>query len=371
MTSSQFQPVNHRTKSQAVCAQITEFAVQLGADAKLPTVLELCRMTGVSVTTLNSALSELESQNVIYRKHGVGIFVSPQLSQKCVGLVCDPAFFQPGTSPFWQQLIEGAHIKASSSGETVRFYFTLPSTEANVPAPQDLVEDIRARRLQGILLVGNKKPIVQWLGEQGVPVVTFAGWGEWTVQIDSNAIIGPAVDRLVEQNCQRIALLVPSDGVEPHRQQSIYQTAFHALRTKLKSQSLAFLPEWVWDAQELDGKSPRVTNQEQGYHAILDLFGENARLDSRPDGLIIYDDMMARGALVAMKKLGLQPGKKLKIVSHINRGSSVLHGFEAEMSLVEVDPAEVVQGLFTLLEELMEGRTPTETTVWVGASLKS
>lgn len=371
MTSSQFKPVNHRTKSQAVCAQITEIAVRLGADAKLPTVLELCRMTGVSVTTLNTALSELEAQSVIYRKHGVGIFVSPHLGQKCIGLVCDPAFLQPATGPFWQQLIEDIRLKASISNEAFRFYFALPSKQENVPAPPDLVEDVRARRLQGVLFVGNNEPVVRWLGNQDIPVVAFAGWGQWNVQIDARVMIGHAVDRLAEQGCREIALLVPKEEGDSHRKQTVYWSAFGAMKQKLKSKSLAFKSEWVWEADAIGGKASRETNQEQGYRAIMELFGENWHNSARPEGLVIYDDMMARGALVAMKKLGIQPGKDLKIVSHINRGSTVLQGFEAEMSLVEVDPAEIVQEMFTLLEELMDGKTPAQPTVWVGSRLKS
>jgi DNA-binding GntR family transcriptional regulator len=41
--------------------------------------MQLCSDMEVSKATLDGALAELESRKVLVRKHGIGIFVSPEL----------------------------------------------------------------------------------------------------------------------------------------------------------------------------------------------------------------------------------------------------------------------------------------------------
>src|SRR5688500_12473756 len=102
-----------QTKLQETCGQLEDLAHSLGPDAKLPTVIQLRDRFGVSVATLNSALTELEAQRVIRRKHGVGIYVSPRIRQRTVCLICDPSFFRvAGASPFWNLLVDQVRQRA-------------------------------------------------------------------------------------------------------------------------------------------------------------------------------------------------------------------------------------------------------------------
>jgi hypothetical protein len=63
-------------------------------------VLELCDTLGVSKATLDGALRELEGHNMVYRRHGVGIFVSP-LMRRTIVVICPPDFaLRPGIRDF-------------------------------------------------------------------------------------------------------------------------------------------------------------------------------------------------------------------------------------------------------------------------------
>jgi DNA-binding GntR family transcriptional regulator len=86
---------------------------------------ELRDSLGVSVVTLNRALSELEAQGVISRRHGVGIFVSSQLGQKTIGLVFDRNIFGANASPFWDMLISKARDRASSHNEKFSLFLAM------------------------------------------------------------------------------------------------------------------------------------------------------------------------------------------------------------------------------------------------------
>lgn len=344
-----------QTKAQDAHERLFALATSLGPNAKLPTVQQLRRDLNVSLTTLDGVLKQLESQSVIFRKHGLGIYVSPRLKQKCVGLVCDPAFFSAGTSPFWQQLIEGARSRASQNGEAFRFYLAMSSSDGVLPIHDDLIEDVKAQRIQGVLFVGNNDAAQQWLKQHQVPSVVFAGKGEHGVEIDVFQLIDLAARHLVDKGCRRLALLCPWEirANPPEEEQSGGPWPdVRAFRQFLAENGLTVYPELIWDARTLGNRVDSVpeTHQEQGYQAVMHLF-DGSHLP--PDGLLSTDDMMTRGILAALRKLELKPGHDVEIVSHINRGSTVLHGEDENIAFVEVDPAEIVSQMFSQLEKLM------------------
>ena len=355
--------IPHRTRVQAVSAQLVELAHQLGPDEKLPTILQLCAQLGVSVTTLNTVLAELENQKVIYRRHGVGIFVSPQLSQKCIGLVCAPNFFRAGTSPFWQQLIEGMRARASSKNEAFRFYLSILADQSEQVVPRDLMDDVEARRVDGVLLVGGNKRMATWLDEQQIPAVSFAGEGQWNVRIDYAELLRAALETLVARGCRELAVMVPRDADDT----GVLRRSVHFV-DELKKRVMPVEPSWVWEpdsrSEENAATSPE-THQEQGYRAAMDIFGPQRLVARWPQGLVIGDDMMARGALIALAKLGVRPGVDVQIATHLNRNSAVLQGYENELSPIEIDPTAIVRAMFEMLETLMDGQTPDAATVWI------
>lgn len=81
--------------------------------------------------------------------------------------------------------------------------------------------------------------------------------------------------------------------------------------------------------------------------------------------------MMARGALVALSKLGLRPGIEIQIATHTNKGSTALHGYEDDLYFIEIDPAQIVSALFSMLETLMNGQSPPEKFISIRPRLRS
>ena len=369
-------PFSHQTKTQALCSYLTELANKLGPDAKLPTMQQLCESLGVSVVTLNRALSELEGQNIIQRKHGVGIFVSPRLNQRTIGLVYDRDIFQAGASPFCGLLVEAARTRAASSSEKFSFYLAIPSKEG-FPVHDDLVEDIRARRLHGILFAGEGNPqAVEWLLRHDVALVAVAYTpiAPWRVKIDWPEFVRLGVASLAQQGCKKIGLWIPVGVGLGRTEGEVSFAELDAFRKALKKESLPFEAACVWENENMVIEPvvphPPMTNQEQGFRAASEVFGSTASKGERPDGIVILDDMMTRGAVVALGQLGVRPGQNLKIATHTNRGSTVLMGYEENLTLMEIDPDEIVQASFAMLETLMAGSTPPEPTVSIKPKLR-
>jgi DNA-binding LacI/PurR family transcriptional regulator len=372
LTSSTTKKIS--TKSQDVHERLIEMATTLGPNAKLPTVQQLRRDLNVSLTTLDGVLKQLESQSIIFRKQGSGIFVSPRLKSKCVGLVCDPAFFSAGTSPFWQQLIEGARARASQNGEAFRFYLAMCSSDGGLPIHDDLIEDVKAQRIHGVLFLGNNSEAQKWLKQNNIPSVVFAGKGEHRVEIDVPQFINTAGQILIGKGCRRPALLCPWDiRANP----PTYEEGdggewpdVKAFRQFLKEFQLPFHPELIWDTRSLGKRVESIpeTHQEQGYQAVMNLFKGPLHV---PDGLLSTDDMMTRGILAALRKLGLKPAQDVEIVSHINRGSTVLSVEDENIAFVEIDPAEIVSTMFTQLEKLMNNQTQVSTCIYIQGNYRN
>ena len=371
MPQSKLTPFAHRTKTQALTSYLTDLAHELGAEARLPTMQQLCEELNVSVVTLNRALSELEAQNIITRKHGVGIFVSPRLQQKTIGLVYDRDILQPDTSPFAAQLVEEARRRAQAGHESFSLFLSEPSTTGGLPVHDDLADAIRARRLHGLIFVGEQNPAAaRWIEEQNVPLVALAytPLASWRVCLDHAETARLGVKALAAQGCRRIALVLPlgsSIGRAPGEKSFAELDAF---KSALKKAGVPYDETLVWRHDELTNKITAVdTNQEQGFRAAMELF---ANADNRPDGVVALDDMMTRGALVALSKLGLRPGLDIKFATHTNKGSTALHGYEDDLTFIEIDPAQIVSALFSMLETLMNGQTPPEPMVLIRPRLR-
>ena len=370
---SGLEPIRHRTKTQAISAQLTELAHRLGPDARMPTIQQLCELMGVSVVTLNRSLSELEGQNIIMRKHGVGIFVSTRLNQRTVGLVYDRDIFASGASPFCGLLVEASRERANKSNEKFSFYLAVTSKEG-LPVHDDLVEDLRARKLDGVIFVGESNPAAaRWVNAQDVPLValSYTPITKYRVCIDWSESVRLGVQALAEAGCQKIGLWIPLGAGLGRSGNAKSFPELDAFRASLKAHQLSFDSGLIWRDEMLRENAELPdwgTNQEQGFRAAHDVFGGQQINDkssgrSTPDGIVILDDMMARGAIITLQQMNFQIGSDVKIATHLNQGSQVLAPFAGSVSLLEIDPNEIVGALFSQLETLMNGEQPKEAVI--------
>jgi DNA-binding LacI/PurR family transcriptional regulator len=74
--------------------------------------------------------------------------------------------------------------------------------------------------------------------------------------------------------------------------------------------------------------------------------------------VVILDDGLAVGAVIAAERMGLNLMRDVQIATHANKGSPRLRGHEDKLLLLEVDPDEVVAAMFDMLEPQMQGGKP-------------
>ncbi|GCE10591.1 GntR family transcriptional regulator [Tengunoibacter tsumagoiensis] len=357
-------------KVQELCALLRELAFQKGPGAKLPTTRELCEQFNTTPATLNDALKELESQNIIYCKLRSGIFVSPKLYRKsiCTLFYADLFPTGAGTSPFWgifwSLFAREVERRSETRNEYHTFHFVLDRSATDLDLPEEVVRMIEAGNIHGILAAGMQMPTFNWLTKHKIPSVSYAGLGTCMVNTDSINQTQLAVAQLAEQGCQSLALWMPKSlQVELEADPCV-----EYFSTAMSTHGLTFDPQLVRAGGPFSTNKWRTDYQEQGYQLTLQVFEKGAL--PRPDGIFITDDMMTTGVLEALSELNIRVGVDVQIVSHANAGSPTLFRQTKRLSIVEIDPVVIVQTMFALLDQLMAGQTLEQQRVMIPSTLK-
>lgn len=351
-------------KKTAQAAQsLRELVESAGPDTKLPTYLELLSSLSVSRTTLNAALDELESQRVIYRRHGVGIFTAPSTRAQTIALVCNPLYFQGRNhSPFWDVLLAAARERAAMDDASCEVHFCKVQDPDHVPFSENLMHSLRSGHIHGVAGVGMNRKTRDWLRENRIHYVSFGSPGDWYIGIDRSGIIHQGVRLLGGHGCRRVALLSPVDPFKSHTSnESKFELWTEVFRMALDFQGLAFSPNRLALNSDLVSTEPfrtDLSHQEQGHRSIHKMFSGDVA--ERPDGLLFTDDVMAVGGLAALRELGIDPREDVRVVTHANKGMSILQSYEAVVTRLEVDPQEIVDTLFSAIHDLVAGQTPVD-----------
>jgi DNA-binding LacI/PurR family transcriptional regulator len=352
--------VPQRNKQPLVMDEIVRLAKSLGPGIKLPTAQELSRRIGVTVTTLDRSLAKLEARGVIFRRQGSGIYAAARLFEKRVAVVLGHNIFHPANSPIYSLLFRHCQARAVKGNERFSFYLDLPLMNdgpSDGSAHRDIQEAMEEKRIDGVLLIqkhNNEHEV--WLRSHGVPVVALSsdlkGPG---VKIDMRQIIDLAMATLVERGCRSVGLI----GI------AASQGAF--FKEAARKYGVITDPRWVicpppgcfppFDVHKAFGRKSART--------LLSRCGR----DGLPDGLIIPDDIIASGACGRFAAEGIHSTKQLQIAVLANKGSSTLADWQESLILIELDPLEVVEAMFSLLESLMARQPCNEAVRWIGARL--
>jgi DNA-binding LacI/PurR family transcriptional regulator len=348
-----------RGKLQLGVEALTRLAREMGPGAKLPTARELSKALGVTGATLTRCLERLEGQGILRCRQGIGIYVDAGVMQKRVGLVFGENIFSPAASQFGSLMLKHCAQRAAERNERFSFYIdTLASNGVmnggEVPAHQDLVDALKDDKLDGIILMSSASAEQEaWLRNQRIPVVSTdyrEGSNGPCVQFDYQKLIHLGVERLVRTGCKTVGIL---GALAAH--QEMFEKA-------LKEFGLPYKPEWAIcrTAADVPFSESHEPFGRGSAERLLKRCGWGAKKTSHlPDGVLITDDMMARGALAVFSEQGVAIGKDLKVCSHANKGSIVLAKWESMISSVQFDPEDIASGLFEILEALLKG-TPQD-----------
>jgi DNA-binding LacI/PurR family transcriptional regulator len=349
------------TKVDELCQRLRTLALEKGPGAQLPTVRVLCESLATTRVTLREALNLLEAEHIIYTKERQGIFVSPNIYHKSIHIFFASSSFAAPASPFWSmlwvELEQEAQRRATFKDEFCTFHLVKPKDDPDYSIPESIDSMLQTERADGALLVGFYTRGKGMLNREGIPGVTFAGEGPWVVRLDGIEFGRMATEVLMRQDCKRMGWWAYNVVTHPLERMEEVQ----AFRQTLQEYRKPLYPELI----RIPHVPPQtsLSLQEQGYLLAREVF--EGPVSARPDGLVISNDMMTDGALVAFEDLGIRVGSDIKIVTHANVGSPILFGRTKNMTVIEYDPALLAQAMFSMLDTLMAGRKPAEPSIWI------
>jgi len=341
------------SKEQLVHTALMGLARRAGPGGKLPTVRHLCKILSTSPTTIDRVLRRMESDRVLNRIQGSGLYVAPQFNQRRIAVVFGPDITDSARySQFWWLLHGAASRLAGIHGDELRTYFGCPNpgNEKLDPSSYSLSEDVAGHKLSGILTFGiGDRERIEWLKRSQAPLVAFSnpGYPDAVVDLDARKNIQEGLLALRKRGCRRIAIVWfgEREGLNPDAD------AFReSIRQAIREIPMDETTIDCWASGDLLAGMSWKSLEDASAHIIHRQLGKG-----KIDGILFNDDTMAHGGIIAMLEAGIMPGRDIQTASLTHTGSSLLRAFHKYLIRIEIDPNEIVEGMFSLLGMLIQG----------------
>ena len=347
-----------RSKVDDVYESLQALAASSGPGSKFPPVRTLAETYDVSLATLTLALDRLESDGIIRRRAGSGVFAAGEDRTGEVCILAEPTVML-GASPFWAHLLRCLSQPLIDQGITPDFHMTKPYLKAGdrESDPLDLLPDAVRRRVESgairtVLSVAVESSVLRWIENQGVTVVSFDSQCKYTVVVATLEACQIGVNELIRLGCKRIAVW---SGLSL-AQNEIFNAALaaHTLEAVVLSQN---------GVEDRDQRSlmspPDLINH--GYESCLRAF--DVPEAERPDGALSLSGTFALGLIMALNKLGVSLGNGFQIATPVNKGVPTLRGWEDQLVRMEFDP-ELIASVMLEIVEMNSNSGSVDDTSW-------
>ena len=280
------------------------------------TLKDIANQLGVSMGTVSRALKDYPgisektkaavralAKELKYRPNPVAQNLKSQRS-KIIGVVCPKIFHT-----FFSAAINGIMEVADENGYSVILVQTNESFEKELKETSVLLES----PLEGLLISATFETEeyghIQRFQDYGIPVVQF---DRITDDLESSRILVDdyegaftATKHLIEQGCKRIALvrgkLIP-----------LIQRRVQGFLDALKEGGISYREDLVFENTTSD--------IEEG----IELAGQIANLDERPDAIFAFADVTALGLIMGLKAHGVKIPEDIAIVGFNDSTMSTL-----------------------------------------------
>jgi DNA-binding LacI/PurR family transcriptional regulator len=307
---------------------------------RLPSVRAVAKELGVHYLTVAHAYRQLQADGLIVLKNRLGAFVK---DGKKTGefLIVTGAPSVRGT--YIAALTDGilSRFRSHNIAASVRF---VGHDDAHLPILlQTLRGLIQERALRGVWLMSVEPSWVlavqDLLVEFAIPLIHLSPrrTARFSVLLDYAGAIRNGARHLVEEGCRSLAMLL--FGFEPFAENAeAFRATCEALRVAYRIEMMPF---------KSDGALP--TFEHFGREAVERLM-QGAE---RPDGLLIMDDFIGRGALATLSRLGIGIPRDLRVCTFARKGDSFPSVFGVPVARLEADDDAVAAAACEMMEQII------------------
>lgn len=299
------------SRSEPLCRQVENQLRErilngaLPVGHKLPTNHVLAKQIGTSVFTIQTALARLFREGLLVRKTGVGTFVAGDSSRLvCLGIYLNNPVDLPEMG-FYQALCRRIKERLADRGVSVRYWTDERDTLQRTSAPDSLRRAIERREIQGLIVPASSHIDLEWLERLPIPIAHATSNKDILRRVvpDSNQMLDASLASLRENGCRTVGLVssCASKRVD----------FYGAFLDFIKKHQLKTSNRWVAAASADQIPSSR---REFGYRATLQILDGK----SRPDGLLVWPDEVAQGAVTALLERRVNIPQDLHVALHVN-----------------------------------------------------
>lgn len=291
----------------------------------LPTIKDVAQRAGVGIATVSRVLNGhpsispeartrvLEAIDALGFRPSQAARTMVTRSSRTLGLMIPDI-----RNSFFPGLARGFEDEAHRSG----FGVTLADTDENLEREAVYLDMLLDNRVAGVAFTGTGTPDerVQTLRDKGLPVVSLNvrhfSLGVSTVSVDNVGGMAAAVRHVAELGHRSIAYLAA-----PQKTQAGVDR-LTGFRLGMEEAGLAVQEHLIHEGDYL---------MPSGYEGTLKLFGSNPEVTA----VLAASDLMAIGALKALKRLGLDCPRDVSVVGFNNLVEATL--VEPELTTVSTD----------------------------------
>lgn len=348
-----------------IAAELRRWIADSSPGDMLPSEASLTRRFKVNLRTVRQALDVLAQEGSVRRHHGRGTVVLDRKAVGEVAVVLRSQALNSDAHPYYGLMNEllVKRIQERNPRWHVKLHFgRFTETGAGLPATLDLLTPDVLRNLRGVFTFHALYDLATALQARQIPVVALAvavsadvmqrDSVRHCVWFDLKSIYTLGIPLLREAGCRNVGVIWGAYKKMPLAEQPIYRLFMPILQ----AQGLVSKMEWNEPFTE-------AATERAGYEAFMRLW----RQPSRPNGLLVADDVVCRGVLRAALHLGIDIPGQLRLVTQANAG--VEFPYHKPITRVEFDPAKQAQLATDMMETLLCGGMPPAAYVPLSATV--
>jgi DNA-binding LacI/PurR family transcriptional regulator len=298
---------------------------------KLPSTLTLAEQYDVDANAVQRALKLLVKEGLLIRTRRVGTFVAePPKSLKRLAYYyrANPDASLTG---FARAVLTEVTRIGHARGFAVDVFIDTRKPDVSAIEPHaELQRQARARLIQGVVMSSVSSEEVKWVPSLPVPYALITKPQlQHSVNWVRSQFVDIAIRQLAARGCRKIGMICPLVMHEDAEGDDYQLDFYHAVHATLGDLGLPENPAWlagISRARDSGHLNEDVKLAAFGFESFNRIWSQS----EKPDGLFIYPDSLAAGALIAAARQGCRVGEDLHLVVHRN----------AEMPVFCPDPVD-------------------------------
>lgn len=290
---------------------------RLKEETRLPPTEELAGLWGVGTMTIQKALTPLVKEGLLIRRPKSGTFVRKREERlTCVAVLDGVAVHD---SPYKMAVHQALQEELQQAGIEMDLWLDPRPAEQLGEPWRPFLHAAAHREFQAVIVTGTSTLHLPWHTKLPVPTAFAAGPDlSNSVTWDIEQFAELSVQILAQQGCRSVGLIFPAVAASPGGARHRYTGFYEHLMDRVGELGLTLKNEWVrTPPAQLTTPTPgnvTVTPEQFGHKEFLRLW----ELPERPEGLIVYPDMVARGVILGLLDKQVQTPEELKLVLHKN-----------------------------------------------------